>query len=46
MAAWRKRLFPENTYLTISESSAWSLLRIMEKEDLGVWSNRLVEHAQ
>lgn len=45
MAAWRKRLFPENTYLTISESSAWSLLRMMEKEDLSVWSNRLVEHA-
>ena len=45
MAAWRKILFPDNKYLTISESSAWKLLRMMEKQDMGEWSSRLVEHA-
>ena len=45
MAAWRKKLFPDNKYLTISESSAWTLLRMMEEEDMGEWSSRLVEHA-
>ena len=46
MAAWRKRLFPDNKYLTISESSAWTLLRMMEEEDMGEWSSRLVEYAK
>ena len=45
MAAWRKRLFPDNKYLTISEPYAWSLLRMMEQEDMGEWSDRLVEYA-
>ncbi len=45
MAAWRKRLFPDNKYLTISEPYAWSLLRVMEEEDMEEWSDRLVEYA-
>ena len=45
MAAWRKKLFPDNSYLTISESSAWNLLRNMQKEDLAGWSDRLIQYA-
>ena len=45
MAAWRKRLFPDNKYLTISEAPAWRLLRFMEKKNLEEWSSRLVEYA-
>ena len=46
MAAWRKRIFPDNEYLTISERSAWRFLKKMEKEDLGIWSEKLIEHAK
>ena len=45
MSAWRKRLFPNNKYLTISETSAWSLLKMMKKENLDEWSDRLVKYA-
>ncbi len=46
MAAWRKRIFPDNEYLTISERSAWRFLKKMEKEDLDIWSEKLVEYAK
>jgi len=45
MSAWRKKLFPNNQYLIISEISAWELLKMMKKEDLDEWSNRLVKYA-
>ena len=37
MAAWRKKLFPNNKYLTISEKPAWSLIRLLKKIDLDNW---------
>ncbi len=46
MAAWRKILYPDNEYLTVSENSAWTLLKSMEKEDLSDWSCRLMEYAK
>ena len=46
MAAWRKKIFPNNEYLTISERSAWTFLKKMQNEDLDIWSKRLVEHAK
>ena len=45
MASWRKKLFPKNHYLSISETSAWRLLQIMEKEKLKEWSKELTENA-
>jgi Ser/Thr protein kinase RdoA (MazF antagonist) len=46
MAAWRMKLFPENTYLSVSQKPAWDLLRKLEKEDLGKMSNRLFEYVR
>jgi hypothetical protein len=46
MAAYRKQLFPENKYLSISEDQAWDFLIKMQKEDLYNWSNELVEYAK
>ena len=37
MAAWRKKLFPKNKYLTISEKPAWSLIHLLKKVDLENW---------
>ena len=37
MAAWRKKLFPKNKYLTISERPAWSLIHSLKKTDLENW---------
>ncbi len=34
MAAWRKKIFPENQYLTISEHSSWTLLEYLKKKDI------------
>ena len=45
MASWRKKLFPNNHYLSISETSAWRLLKTMEKEELKERSRELSENA-
>ena len=46
MAAWRKTLYPDNEYLTVSENAAWTLLKSMERENLSDWSCRLMEYAK
>lgn len=33
MCSWRKKMFPENTYLTISEKTSWELLNFLEEND-------------
>ena len=43
MAAWRKSIFPNNTYLTISESSAWATLKYFKNENLNEWTNHLLK---
>jgi len=45
MAAWRKTIFPDNKYLTISEPSAWSLLKKLEGENLNKWTEKLIHSA-
>jgi len=37
MAAWRKTLFPENQYLTVSEDSSWILLNFLKEKNLDNW---------
>jgi Ser/Thr protein kinase RdoA (MazF antagonist) len=46
MAAYRKQLFPENKYISVSEDQAWDFLEKMHNEDLNKWSDKLVEYAQ
>jgi len=43
MAAYRKNLFPENKYITVTEGQAWSFLKKMRNEDLQAWSQTLTE---
>tara|TARA_X000000950_G_scaffold164605_1_gene201176 strand:- start:227 stop:1204 length:978 start_codon:yes stop_codon:yes gene_type:complete len=37
MAAWRKKLFPNNKYLTISEKPAWAFIHFLKKIELQNW---------
>lgn len=46
MAAWRMKLYPENSYLAVSQDQAWELLRRMENEDLSIKSEEMVMNAQ
>lgn len=46
MASWRKKLFPENKYLIISEASAWKFLKEMQPQDLNNWTRKLTQDAK
>ena len=46
MAAYRKKLFPANKYISISEDQAWNFLEKMQNEDLNKWSDKLVKYAE
>ena len=46
MAGYRKKLFPDNEYLSISEDQAWNFLKKMQNENLHNWSTKLVKYAQ
>ena len=41
MAAWRMKLYPENNYLSVSQTHVWALLRKMESKNLEALSNQL-----
>ena len=43
MAAWRKSMFPENKYLTISERPAWLTLKYFKDENLNKWTDHLLQ---
>ena len=42
MAAYRKQLFPDNKYITVTEDQAWVFLRKMKNVDLQGWSDQVV----
>ena len=42
MAAYRKQLFPDNKYITVTEDQAWVFLRKMKCVDLQSWSDQVV----
>ena len=46
MAAYRKQLFPDNKYISVTENQAWDFLEKMQNEDLKKWSDKLVEYAE
>ena len=46
MAAERKKLFPENEYIFVTEDQAWKFLHKMQNEDLNIWSQELLKHAE
>jgi hypothetical protein len=46
MATWRKNLFPNNKYLTISEKPAWKFLKKMHQEDLKEWKNKIISNVR
>ena len=43
MAAYRKQLFPNNKYITVTENQAWGFLRKMKNVDLQGWSDKVVD---
>ena len=45
MAAYRKQLFPDNKYISVTENQAFDFLEKMQNEDLNRWSDILVEYA-
>lgn len=46
MAAYRKKLFPDNVYILITEKGAKAFLKKMKNENLCDWSERLTIYAQ
>jgi len=46
MAAYRKKLFPDNKYISVTEDQAWDFLKKMQHEDLKKWSDKLVVYAE
>lgn len=46
MSAWRKKLFPENKYLRISENPAWSALDKLSKSNLSRLSKDLLKNVK
>ena len=45
MAVYRKKLFPKNEYLIVSEMKSRKFLKNMLDEDLNKWSYRLIEYS-
>tara|TARA_Y100000590_G_scaffold465834_1_gene639302 strand:+ start:2331 stop:3329 length:999 start_codon:yes stop_codon:yes gene_type:complete len=46
MSAYRKKLFPQNEYITLSEASALEFLRYMRDQNLVQWSKELYDLAR
>jgi hypothetical protein len=46
MAAWRKKLFPRNRYLIISENPAWSALDKLSQTNLSQLSKDLLKNVE
>ena len=46
MAAYRKKLFPQNEYITVSEAPAWEFLRRMRHQNLDQFSEDLYDLAR
>ncbi len=46
MAAWRKKLFPRNRYLSISEKPAWSALDKLSQTNLSQLSKDLLKNVE
>ena len=44
MAAYRKKLFPDNDYISVSDRQAWEFLTYMQKEDLNDWAEKLLQY--
>lgn len=45
MAEYRKQLFPDNKYISVTENQAFDFLEKIQNEDLNRWSDKLVEYA-
>ena len=45
MAEYRRKLFPNNKYLMVSNVDAWEFLNTMYKENLTDWSQKMVKYA-
>ena len=46
MAKFRSQIFPENEYLMVSNIKACEFLQFMFYEDLGSWSNKVVQNVK
>ena len=46
MATYRKKMFPKNKYLIVSESKARNFLINMLDDNISKWENELTEHVQ
>ena len=46
MSVYRRKLFPENDYISISEDSARNFLNLMRDDDIIKWSKNLCEYVR
>ena len=46
MSVYRRKLFPENDYISISEDTARNFLNLMRDDDIIKWSKNLSEYVR
>ena len=46
MAAYRKLLFPDNEYISVTENQAWDFLKTMQNENMETCSRQLLTYAK
>ena len=46
MAAYRKLLFPDNKYISVTENQAWDFLKTMQNENLQTWSHQILTYVK
>ena len=43
MAAYRKKIFPDNKYIRVTENQAWEFLIKIQQVDLQLWSDQIMK---
>ena len=43
MAAYRKKIFPDNKYIRVTEQQAWDFLKKVQQVDLEQWSDQIIK---
>ena len=46
MTAYRKLLFPDNEYISVTENQAWDFLKTMQNENLQTWSHQILTYVK
>ena len=43
MAAYRKKIFPDNKYIRVTEQQAWDFLKKVQQVEIEQWSDQVIK---